>query len=39
MSNQRYTKEFKIEAIKQVTECGLNVDDVAPHLGVFAHSL
>jgi hypothetical protein len=23
MSNQRYPEEFKIEAAKQVTECGL----------------
>lgn len=29
MSNQRYPEEFKIEAVKQVTERGLRVADVA----------
>ncbi len=29
MSNQRYPKEFKIEAVKQVTERGLPVAEVA----------
>lgn len=39
MSNQRYPEEFKIEAVKQVTERGLPVAEVAVRLGVFAHSL
>jgi transposase len=39
MSNQRYPEEFKIEAVKQVTERGLRVADVAERLGVPAHSL
>jgi len=39
MSNQRYSEEFKIEAVKQVTERGLRVADVAERLGVSAHSL
>ena len=39
MSNQRYPEEFKIEAVKQVTERGLRVADVAERLGVSAHSL
>lgn len=29
MSNQRYSLEFKIEAVKQVTELGLPVAEVA----------
>ena len=39
MSNQRYPEEFKIEAVKQVTERGLPVAEVAARLGVSAHSL
>jgi len=29
MSNQRYPEEFKIEAVKHITERGLRVADVA----------
>jgi transposase len=36
---QRYTEEFKLEAIKQVTERGHAVADVATRLGVSSHSL
>ncbi|ECA4604909.1 IS3 family transposase [Salmonella enterica] len=39
MSNPRYPEEFKIEAVKQVTERGLPVAEVAARLGVSAHSL
>jgi len=39
MSSKRYTEEFKIEAVKQVTERGLSVYDVASRLGVTTHSL
>lgn len=39
MSHQRYPEEFKIEAVKQVTERGLPVADVAARLGMSAHSL
>lgn len=39
MSRQRYTEEFKIEAIKQVTERGHPVSEVAARLGVSAYSL
>ncbi|MBT1080693.1 IS3 family transposase [Pseudomonas aeruginosa] len=39
MSNQRYPEEFKIEAVRQVTERGLRVADVAERLGVSVHSL
>ncbi|WP_394352828.1 hypothetical protein [Metapseudomonas otitidis] len=33
MSNHRYRKEFKIEAIKHITERGLGLADVAEYLG------
>ncbi len=39
MSNQRYPKEFKIEAVRQMTERGLRVAEVAERLGVSVHSL
>ena len=39
MSGNRYTDEFKIEAVKQVTERGHSVKDVAKRLGVTPHSL
>lgn len=39
MSNQRYTPEFKDEAVRQVTERGYSIAEVAKRLGVSAHSL
>ena len=39
MSNQRYTSEFKEEAVRQVIERGRSVADVAERLGVSSHSL
>jgi transposase len=39
MSNKRYPEEFKIEAVKQVTERGHAVVDVASRLGISQHSL
>ena len=39
MSNQRYTPEFKEEAVRQVLEKGHTVPAVAERLGVSAHSL
>lgn len=39
MSKPRYTAEFKSEAVKQVTERGYSVADVAERLGVSTHSL
>lgn len=36
---QRYTEEFKIEAVKQVTERQHPVAEVADRLGVSSHSL
>ena len=35
----RYTDEFNVEAVSQVTERGHSVADVARRLGVTAHSL
>ncbi len=39
MSNQRYTPEFKDEAVRQVLEKRHSVPEVAERLGVSAHSL
>ena len=39
MSGKRYTEEFKVEAVKQVTERGHRTGDVAARLGVSAWSL
>lgn len=39
MSNIRYPEEFKIEAVKQVTERQRPVAEVAERLGVSQHSL
>lgn len=39
MSSKRYTDEFKIEAVKQVTDRGQKVADVAARLGVTTYSL
>lgn len=39
MSSKRYTEEFKVEAVKQITERGYSVQDVANRLGTTTHSL
>ena len=39
MSGKRYTEEFKIEAVRQVTDRGYSVPDVAQRLGVTTKSL
>ena len=39
MSNKRYPEEFKIEAVKQVTDRGYSIADVANRLDVTTHSL
>jgi transposase len=39
MSNKRYPEEFRIEAVKQVTERGHPVAEVASRIGVSQHSL
>ena len=39
MTRQRYPETFKIEAVKQITERGRPVADVARALGVSSHSL
>ena len=35
----RFTEEFKLEAVKQVVERGFGVADVSKRLGVSPHSL
>ena len=39
MSSQRYSPEFKDEAVRQVLERGYSVAEVASRIGVSAHSL
>lgn len=39
MSGQRYTPEFKDEAVRQVVERGYSVSEIAKRLGVSTHSL
>lgn len=39
MSGKRFTEEFKIEAIKQITERGYSVAEVAERLVTTTHSL
>jgi len=39
MSGKRYTEQFKIEAVKQVTDRNRPVTEVAERLGVTSHSL
>ncbi|WP_113066196.1 IS3 family transposase [Oleiagrimonas sp. MCCC 1A03011] len=39
MSGKRYTDEFKVGAVKQVTERGHRVAEVADRLGITTHSL
>jgi transposase len=39
MSNQRFTPEFKDEAVRQVIERGYSVAQVSERLGVSAYSL
>ena len=39
MSSQRYTPEFKDEAVRQVVDRGYSVNEVSERLGVSSHSL
>ena len=39
MSSKRYTEEFKVEAVSQVTQRGYSVLEVADRLGVTTKSL
>lgn len=39
MSSQRFTPEFKEEAVRQVIERGYSVTEVSARLGVSTHSL
>ena len=38
-TKQPYPEEFKIEAVKQITERGHRVADVSARIGVSQHSL
>jgi len=38
MSNKRYPEEFKIEVVKQSTEKGYKIYDLASRLGTSTHS-
>ena len=39
MVKGNFTEEFKLDAIKQITERGYSVADVSKRLGVSTHSL
>jgi len=39
MSGKRYSEEFKIEAVRQVTDRGYSVSEVAGRLGITTKSL
>jgi transposase len=39
MSNKRYTQEFKDEALKQISDRGHSIAEVADRLDVSIHSL
>jgi transposase len=39
MSKSYFTDEFKIDAVKQITERGYSVAEVSKRLGVSTHSL
>lgn len=39
MSSQRFTPEFKEEAVRQVVERGYTVAEVAARVGLSTHSL
>ena len=39
MSSQRYSPEFKDEAVRQIVDRGYAVSEVSARLGVSAHSL
>ena len=39
MSNQRYSPEFKDEAVRQIVDRGYSVAEVSERLSVSAHSL
>ena len=39
MAHTQFTEEFKVEAVKQITERGYSVAEVSERLGVSTHSL
>lgn len=38
MSNQRFSPEFKDEAVRQIVDRGYSVSEISERLGVSAHS-
>jgi transposase len=38
-TRKRYTREFKIETVKLITECGGNVSEIARDMGVHSNTL
>ena len=39
MISQRYSREFKVEAVRQIVDRGYSVTEVSQRLGVSEHSL
>lgn len=39
MANRRYTEQFKLEAVRQVTERGFKTKEVSQRLGISSKSL
>jgi len=39
MSNQRFSPEFKAEAVRQIVDRGHSIAEISQRLGVSAHSL
>jgi len=39
MAGERYTQEFKVAAVKQITQEGHSIPDVARRLGITTKSL
>ena len=39
MSSKRYPEEFKVQAVRQVSERGHSVAEIASRLGMTTHSL
>jgi len=39
MAGERYTEEFKVAAVKQITQDGYKIADVAKRLGITTKSL
>lgn len=39
MSNERFSPEFKDEAVRQIVDCGHSVAEVSERLGVSQHKM